>query len=243
MTIFKFSIIILIFVNYSGSTFAISIAETNSSLSNDTNSKLASTWVLKIDGDLEFARNLAKNFSFRVVRQVGSLEGFFMVESNHKNSPKRSKFRSLRDFVKLTEIKLRAYPKVELFEREKLLNRKKRDLISEPKEIREEKIKFERRTKFELLSDVTKNNLSDPEWPEMWYLNRNLLNKSLPDLNVTSAWKLGYSGKGVSVTFLDDGLEWNHPDIMLNYDPKASTDLNDNDDDPMPRYDETDENK
>jgi len=37
------------------------------------------------------------------------------------------------------------------------------------------------------------------------------------------------------VTILDDGIERTHPDLEENYDPKASTDLNGNDDDPMPR--------
>jgi hypothetical protein len=34
---------------------------------------------------------------------------------------------------------------------------------------------------------------------------------------------------------LDDGIEWNHPDLRDNYDEDASTDLNDNDNDPFPR--------
>ncbi len=36
---------------------------------------------------------------------------------------------------------------------------------------------------------------------------------------------------------LDDGVERTHPDLAANYDPEASIDLNDNDDDPTPRYD------
>ena len=83
----------------------------------------------------------------------------------------------------------------------------------------------------------------DPEWADMWYLNRNMYNKDLPDMNVTGAWAQGYSGKGVSVTFLDDGLEYTHPDIKDNYDHMASYDINANDNDPIPRYDKTDENK
>ncbi len=63
------------------------------------------------------------------------------------------------------------------------------------------------------------------------------------DLHVLPAWAAGYTGKGIKVTILDDGLEWNNSDIMANYDPKASYDLNDNDDDPSPRYDPTNENK
>ena len=44
-----------------------------------------------------------------------------------------------------------------------------------------------------------------------------------------------FSGKGVVVSILDDGIEWSHPDLKDNYDPEASIDLNDNDEDPFPR--------
>jgi subtilisin family serine protease len=37
------------------------------------------------------------------------------------------------------------------------------------------------------------------------------------DHNVKEAWALGYTGKGVVVTILDDGLERTHPDIEPNY--------------------------
>lgn len=37
------------------------------------------------------------------------------------------------------------------------------------------------------------------------------------DHNVREAWDLGYTGKGVVVTILDDGLERTHPDIAPNY--------------------------
>lgn len=40
---------------------------------------------------------------------------------------------------------------------------------------------------------------------------------SLPDLNVTGAWQMGYTGRGQVVTFLDDGLEFDHPDLRENY--------------------------
>jgi len=36
-------------------------------------------------------------------------------------------------------------------------------------------------------------------------------------MNVVSAWQLGYTGKGVVVTILDDGIEHNHTDLQLNY--------------------------
>ena len=63
------------------------------------------------------------------------------------------------------------------------------------------------------------------------------------DMNVEDAWKQGVTGKGVVVTILDDGIEKDHPDLKENYDPLASTDLNDNDSDPQPRYDFSDSNR
>lgn len=55
------------------------------------------------------------------------------------------------------------------------------------------------------------------------------------DMNLGPAWQKGYTGKGVVVSILDDGIQTNHPDLALNYDHEASTDINDNDEDPMPR--------
>lgn len=36
-------------------------------------------------------------------------------------------------------------------------------------------------------------------------------------MNVEQAWKLGYSGKGVVVSILDDGIQKDHPDLAQNY--------------------------
>jgi len=85
----------------------------------------------------------------------------------------------------------------------------------------------------------TMARFTDKEWPRQWYLNRggNL------DMNVEEAWDMGYSGKGVTVTILDDGVEWNHPDLKDNYVEDASYDINANDKDPFPRYDLFDTNK
>lgn len=37
------------------------------------------------------------------------------------------------------------------------------------------------------------------------------------DLNAKAAWQSGFTGKGVVVSILDDGIEKNHPDLMQNY--------------------------
>ena len=47
-------------------------------------------------------------------------------------------------------------------------------------------------------------------------------------------WERGFTGSGVVVTIVDDGMEHDHPDLVDNYDPLASIDLNGNDADPFP---------
>jgi subtilisin family serine protease len=59
-------------------------------------------------------------------------------------------------------------------------------------------------------------------WPQMWYLNRG----NHLDMNVQEAWLLGATGKGISVTILDDGIERTHSDLVENYDSLASSDVN-----------------
>lgn len=98
-------------------------------------------------------------------------------------------------------------------------------------------------TEYELSKVEYINKLyNDPLWPQTWYLNRQRKH-NIPDMNVIGTWSMGYSGRGVSVSFLDDGLERDHPDLIANYDPKASFDVNNNDFDPMPRYDQFNTNR
>uniref|UniRef100_A0A8C6YKL6 Proprotein convertase subtilisin/kexin type 4 n=1 Tax=Nothoprocta perdicaria TaxID=30464 RepID=A0A8C6YKL6_NOTPE len=80
---------------------------------------------------------------------------------------------------------------------------------------------------------------TDPWFHKQWYMN----NDVRPDLNVLTAWGKGYTGSGVVLSILDDGLEKDHPDLAANYDPLASYDFNSNDPDPQPRYTMWDENR
>lgn len=36
-------------------------------------------------------------------------------------------------------------------------------------------------------------------------------------MNVGPAWQKGYTGKGIVVSILDDGIQTNHPDLAINY--------------------------
>jgi len=56
------------------------------------------------------------------------------------------------------------------------------------------------------------------------------------DLNVAEAWELGYTGKGVTIGIMDDGIDYLHPDLASNYNAEASYDFSGNDPYPYPRY-------
>lgn len=77
-------------------------------------------------------------------------------------------------------------------------------------------------------------HLNDPEWSNQWYMNSGCEQGFA--LNVTGAWRMGYTGKGVVVSIIDDGIERENIELVDNFDWKASYDINDNDNDPQPRF-------
>ncbi|XP_072255240.1 furin [Pyxicephalus adspersus] len=91
-----------------------------------------------------------------------------------------------------------------------------------------------RRRKREIFTEPT-----DPKFTSQWYL----YDAGHHDLHVKEAWEQGYTGRGIVVSILDDGIEKNHPDLQGNYDPDASYDVNDQDSDPQPRYTQLNDNR
>ncbi|XP_063781932.1 furin [Pseudophryne corroboree] len=91
-----------------------------------------------------------------------------------------------------------------------------------------------RRRKRDLFTEPT-----DPRFPQQWYL----YDPNRHDIHVKEAWEQGYTGRGVVVSILDDGIERNHPDLEGNYDAAASYDVNDQDPDPQPHYTQLNDNR
>uniref|UniRef100_A0A3Q2NQA2 Neuroendocrine convertase 2 n=1 Tax=Fundulus heteroclitus TaxID=8078 RepID=A0A3Q2NQA2_FUNHE len=62
-------------------------------------------------------------------------------------------------------------------------------------------------------------NMSDPLFTKQWYLINTGQADGTPglDLNVAEAWELGYTGKGVTIGIMDDGIDYLHPDLASNY--------------------------
>lgn len=73
----------------------------------------------------------------------------------------------------------------------------------------------------------------DPLYDKQWYFNRGA--RGGYDMNVAAVWKMGITGRNVVLTILDDGVQADHPDLIRNYDKRASYDINSGDHDPTPQ--------
>ncbi|XP_015364233.1 PREDICTED: furin-like protease 1, isoform 1-CRR isoform X2 [Diuraphis noxia] len=178
----------------------------------------SSQWAAHIEGGLEIAKKVSEKHGFVLLGQI--FPDYYHLEHNHVS--KRSVNPGLEHHKKLT-----SEQNVKWAKQQTILNRSKRDYLTYVRDSRSSK-RF-----------AIKGGLNDPKWPKMWYLNRG---KDM-DMNVQGAWEEGITGKGSVVTILDDGLEKDHPDLIKNYDPSASYDMNNRDEDPMPRYDHLDTNR
>ncbi|UJR09147.1 hypothetical protein I4U23_013395 [Adineta vaga] len=180
-------------------------------------------WVVRIDEGDDIADLVASELGLKNERKI--FDNYYLF--TYPLIPRRSK-RATNDLTN----RLNEHEKVSWTEQQKSRNRVKRDYLD--KRAQEDRV-------------YRSVSFSDPQWNSEWYLKdtRKKSSSQLPklDLHVLPAWAAGYTGKGIKITILDDGLEWNNSDILANYDPQASYDLNDNDPDPTPRYESTNENR
>ncbi|XP_048877204.1 neuroendocrine convertase 1 isoform X1 [Brienomyrus brachyistius] len=185
------------------------------------NRQYINEWAVEIPGGADAARAIAEELGYQLVRQIGALENHYLFK--HQSHSRRSRRSAEHITKRLSEDK-----RVSWAEQQYEKQRRKRDVLST-----------------ECTNCPVENLFDDPMWSQQWYLQDTRTSASLPklDLHVIPVWRKAITGKGVVITVLDDGLEWNHTDIYPNYDPEASYDFNDNDPDPFPRYDSTNENK
>lgn len=84
---------------------------------------------------------------------------------------------------------------------------------------------------------LTRSFPNDPLFEYQWHLlnegDRIGGTKKGADVKAVDAWELSL-GDAAVIAIVDDGLEWDHPDLAHNYDATGSWDFNDRDDDPMP---------
>nr|XP_049702318.1 furin-like protease 2 [Helicoverpa armigera] len=164
-----------------------------------------------VPGGPERAHDLAHRHGFINHGEIGNLKHYFLL--SHPHVSKRSPNASLSHFHTLKND-----PQVRWVMQQRELRRSKRDHQSRPRHV---------------MRQSSAPAFPDPLFKEQWYLNGGAADGL--DMNVGYAWRKGYTGKGVVITILDDGIQPNHPDLSQNYDPAASTDINGNDTDPTPQ--------
>ncbi|XP_077518667.1 neuroendocrine convertase 1-like [Amblyomma americanum] len=174
-------------------------------------------WAVRVRGGHRAADQLAYELGYTNAGPLRGLEDTYLLRK--ADQPERSR-RSARTFTR----QLTQDSRVLWAEQQLVRPREKRTLVEE--------------------EDWEALRFNDPLWNRQWYIHDTRSSPDLPELDhrVTKVWDMGFTGRGVVVTIMDDGLEWNHTDLVQNYAPEASYDFNDDDRDPFPRYDPQDLN-
>lgn len=157
---------------------------------------------------------LAKNLGYTNMGRIGNLEDYYLFIGHHVHK------RSIEPH-ETSHRHLDSHDHVLWFEQQHIKRRFKRDLIldlpsASPTFMQQKTLKF-----------------NDPLFDKQWYFNRGA--RGGYDMNVAAVWKMNITGKNVVLTILDDGVQADHPDLIRNYDKKASYDINSGDDNPTPQ--------
>ncbi|XP_076443257.1 neuroendocrine convertase 1-like [Babylonia areolata] len=200
------------------------LAYHGSSLGLKSEDHFVNEWAAHIPGGLEHARDVAEQHSFGLVGPIENFADYYILRRH--DVPGRCRRSAHHHTRRLVED-----GQVTWAEQQVARSRVKRG-------VDDDNVHRAGRTSF-----------NDPYYKDEWYLEESdaRLNEREQavhlNLRVRGAWERGLTGKGVVVSVLDDGIEHTNRDLKENYDPYASTDLNDGDADPTPRYEPTNENK
>nr|XP_054752893.1 neuroendocrine convertase 1-like [Lytechinus pictus] len=187
--------------------------------SSDEEGLYVNEWAVKVAGGERVAREVAADHGFTFDGQVGTLKDTYAFL--RKKMSKRSR-RAAENYNEL----LSQDSRVTWVEQQRIIAhaKKRADDVVPP--------------------DQTGANwaipFNDPLFKKQWYLYNDGQEGATPgmDMNLMPAWKLGYTGKGVVVTIVDDGMDQHHPDLKDNFDMYASFDFNNisNEHSPTPDY-------
>ncbi|XP_069939490.1 furin-like protease 2 isoform X1 [Cherax quadricarinatus] len=201
-------------------------------------------FAVHIPDGVQAADEIASKYGFTNIGQIGALDSYYLFEHQHVHK------RSL-DPAHTHHHSLHSDPRVMWAEQQVERRRVKRDGLPDehaagvaaaaaaPTGNSRHPRQFPDFSRFffssapDTPSRRGSSRFPDPLYAQQWYLSEGAIGGY--DMNVGPAWARGYTGKGVVISILDDGIQHNHPDIAQNYDPLASTDINDNDADPFPR--------
>lgn len=201
------------------------------------------SWALEVNGDDKTAEELAERYGMRLQGRLGTLQNVYLFEN------RRLRRRNAAALTSFTEA-VQHDPQVRWAVQQRVLHRVKRDFVESRERSR---VRPAIDSSGQSRAPAGKQpgphahlyQFNDAYYDQQWYVHGYVgaHTANVADMKVQQAWNRSYSGKGVVVTILDDGIEYTHADLIDNYDPQASADLNGRDRDPFPRYDVTNENR
>ncbi|XP_063539588.1 neuroendocrine convertase 1-like [Cydia strobilella] len=185
-------------------------------------------WTVEVDGDEEVAQLIALELGYVYGGPVAGFPNTYSFLKYRHSKQRRTYSDSSLGLIKDRRIRW-AEP---LFSK----SRVKRYPTPEPDASLERVKRIDTQAEKRQKREVNRPLFNDELWEEEWYLqdSRNVRSLHRLDLNVLPVYAMGYTGRGVRVTVLDDGVEHNHTDLRDNYDPEISWDCNDGDPDPSP---------
>nr|CAD7587377.1 unnamed protein product [Timema genevievae] len=199
----------------------------------ETATEFTNEWVVRLEGGRQAAQVLAQEMGYNLLGQVlGFPDTYRMVKNDHPPVHKRA-------HSYLSE-RLALDARVLWAEQQFIKQRTKRGIVPPI----DRSTRRGKRWDLSVPSRTNRYLFNDELWNEEWYLQDTRTRPDLPklDLHVLPVYEQGITGRGVRVCVLDDGVEFRHEDLQHNYDPEISYDVNDDDDDPTPRYDEAQTN-
>eukprot|EP00035_Acanthoeca_spectabilis_P021494 m.438547 g.438547 ORF g.438547 m.438547 type:complete len:950 (-) comp18255_c0_seq1:61-2910(-) len=176
-------------------------------------------WAVHVKGGKHVADAVAAEHGFRNIGQIGSIADHYHFQHRCDEGPNCI---PKNEHSGHHTARLLGHPHVHWAEQQRVRHRPRRSVLPAWRAEGHDANATEARTR--------RLVVNDPMWDNQWYLHGTKSN----DINVQGAWAKGYTGAGVVVTVVDDGIEHTHPDLQANYDPTASTDINGGDDDPFP---------
>ncbi|KAF7295502.1 PHOMO B domain-containing protein [Mycena indigotica] len=75
--------------------------------------------------------------------------------------------------------------------------------------------------------------IHDPLFPDQWHIIND--EEPIHSMNVVPVWEMGFTGKGIISSFIDDGLDYTSVDLKANFVAEFSHDYNDHEDLPTPK--------
>uniref|UniRef100_A0A8D8SYB9 Neuroendocrine convertase 1 n=1 Tax=Cacopsylla melanoneura TaxID=428564 RepID=A0A8D8SYB9_9HEMI len=188
-------------------------------------------WVVHIDGDADFADQVAQDLGFHYNGIINGLNKHYIFSKEQHNP------RTPEELLAET-LGLLNHPRVLWTQQQFAKHLRKR---AEVQELRRQLRAMSHVYREETEVSKYETLFTDEWWPMQWYEQdyRATNSSKRLDLNVVPVYqKLNITGAGVNIIIIDDGIEYTHEDIKDNFAPELSYNFNADKWDITPRYED-----